>query len=161
MLLGLISDTHNRTDRTARAIQQLEEAGVEAIFHSGDICDKHILMLFEGKPLYYVMGNNDDDDELRDAATLLKQSHYLGQGGIVTLAGKKLAMTHGHLHRITKELLVQRPDYLFSGHTHSACHEIYQGVQCINPGALHRAGEYSVAIVNLKTNDVQFLPVAS
>lgn len=161
MLLGLISDTHNRAERTARALQMLEQAGVEAILHCGDICDSHILALFIGKPLYYVMGNNDDDDELRFAATQQEDLHYLGQGGIITLAGKKLAVTHGHLHRVIAELLSKQPDYLFSGHTHVARNEMHHGVQCINPGALHRAGEYSIATLNVLTNDLRFLPVAS
>jgi uncharacterized protein len=159
MLLGILSDTHNRSDRTARAIKLLTEAGVEALIHCGDICEPGILSLLVGTPTWFVLGNNDYEPELQSAAKLLPEMTYVGKGGILTLAKKKLAVTHGHLHRVTKELLSQQPDYLFSGHTHVAAHEIIRGVTCINPGALHRAAEYSVAVLDLVTGDVKHLPV--
>ena len=158
MLIGLISDTHNRLERTAHALTLFEEAKVEAIIHCGDICDRHILSLFPGKPTWYVMGNNDDDYELKQQA--IGDLHYLGAGDIFTLADKKLAVTHGHLHRITESLIQRKPDYLFTGHTHVAHHEMHQGITCINPGALHRASDYSVALLNLTTAELRFLPVS-
>ncbi|MFO0812290.1 MAG: YfcE family phosphodiesterase [Gemmatales bacterium] len=161
MLLGIISDTHDHAKRTARAIKLFTQAGVEAVVHCGDICEPNILSLFEGTPTSYVLGNNDYEPELQAFAKKSSEMSYLGEGGIITLAGKKIAVTHGHLHRITRELLGQQPDYLLSGHTHVAVHEMVRGVTCINPGALHRAPEYSVALLNLATNDLQWLPVTS
>jgi putative phosphoesterase len=157
MLLGIISDTHNRLERTTQALDLFEKAGVEAVIHCGDICDRHILSLFPGKPTWYVQGNNDDDHELRQHA--VGDLHYLGQGDIVTLADKRIAVTHGHLYRLTDTLLQQAPDFLLTGHTHVAHHQMHQGIICINPGALHRASEYSVALVNLATAELQFVPV--
>lgn len=161
MLIGIISDTHDRLARTTQAVKLLNEAQVEAIIHCGDICGTDILALFADTPMYYVMGNNDDDAELRSGSKVMEHLHYLGQGGIIELAGKRIGVTHGHLHRVVSDLIRQKPDYLLSGHTHCATNEMDQGVHCINPGALHRAGEYSVATLNLVTDDLLFLPVPS
>ena len=139
----------------------LEKAHVEAVIHCGDICDQDILALFAGTPLYYVMGNNDDDAELRQAAQQLDQFQYLQLGSVIDLAGKRLGVTHGHVQRVVNDLIRQAPDYLLSGHTHCATDERLYGIRCINPGALHRAGEYSVATLNLITDELQFLPVRS
>ena len=161
MLLGIISDTHDHAKRTARAIKLFTEARVEAIVHCGDICEPGILALFADMPTYYVMGNNDYDPELKAAEDQMPNLTYLGEGGIITLADRKLAVTHGHLNRVARELLSQDPDFLLSGHTHVRSHEMFQGVTCINPGALHRVSEYSVATLNLSTNDLQWLTVPS
>lgn len=161
MLIGIISDTHDRSSRTATAIKLLHEAGVEAIVHCGDICSPSILSLFADTPLYFVMGNNDNDLELRQLSKTQDHLHYLGQGEIIELAGKRLGVTHGHLPRVVNELLEEKPVYLFTGHTHNATHAWSRGVQCINPGALHRANEYSVATLNLITDELRFLQVPS
>jgi uncharacterized protein len=161
MFIGIISDTHDRLARTTRAVKLLDEAQVEAIIHCGDICGTDILALFAGTPLYYVMGNNDDDAELRSASKVMENLHYLHQGAIIELAGKRIGVTHGHLHRVVSDLIRQKPDYLLSGHTHFATNEMHQGIHCINPGALHRASEYSVATFDLLTDELRFLPVPS
>lgn len=161
MLLGIISDTHDHAKRTARAIKLFTAAGVEAVVHCGDICEPDILALFAGTPTSYVQGNNDYEPELQAVSKQFPEMTYLGEGGIITLAGKKIAVTHGHLHRVTRDLLGQQPDYLLSGHTHVAVNEVVRGVSCINPGALHRTSEYTVALLDLATNDLQWLPVTT
>ena len=58
-----------------------------------------------------------------------------------------------------RPLLDAKPDYLFSGHSHIA-DESYHGVtRRINPGALAEADEYSVAVLDLETDVVQFIPI--
>lgn len=159
MLIGIISDTHNKLHRTTEAIQLFEQAKVEAIIHCGDICEQQILALFAGTPTYYVMGNNDDDGELRHAGQLMDHLHYLREGEIIELAGKRIGVTHGHLSRVTKEIIKQSPHFLLSGHTHFAADERYQNIRCINPGALHRASQYSVATLDLVTEQLRYLPI--
>lgn len=161
MLIGIISDTHDRLARSAQAVKLLQEAKVETIIHCGDICGADILALFAGTPTYCVMGNNDDNAELHRVSELMEHLHYLHQGAIIELAGKNIGVTHGHLYRVVNDLLHQKPHYLLSGHTHCATNEMHQGVQCINPGALHRASEYSVATLHLLTDELRFLPVRS
>lgn len=161
MLIGIISDTHDRLARTAQAVKLLNEAQVETIIHCGDICEPDILALFAGTPTYGVLGNNDNDVELSSASKTMDHFRYLQLGTVIELAGKRIGVTHGHLHRVLTELIRQKPDYLLSGHTHCASNEMHQGIHCINPGALHRASEYSVATLNLITDELRFLPVPS
>lgn len=161
MLIGIISDTHDRLKRTAQAVKLFHQAGVEAIIHCGDICELDILELFIDTPTYYVMGNNDSDADLRNASKQLDNLHYLSMGSVIDLAGKRIAVTHGHLNRVINELTQRSPDYFFSGHTHCALDETVNGIRFINPGALHRASDYSIATLNLITGEAQFRPIPS
>jgi putative phosphoesterase len=159
MLLGILSDTHNRLERTARAVEQLHQAGIQTLIHCGDITHPDILALFTGWPTYFVQGNNDDDEQLRQCWKSMNHLFYLQTGAIIELEGKRIAVTHGHLYREVQNLLQQQPDYLLSGHTHISHDKMMQATRCINPGALHRASEYTVATLDLITNQLQFLPV--
>src|SRR5205814_5224012 len=81
----------------------------------------------------------------------------LGWGGEVTLAGKRVAVTHGHMHTDVRRLLAARPDYLLSGHSHHADDRRDGPTRRINPGALHRADQFTVALLDLESDEVRFL----
>lgn len=159
MILGIISDTHDQVPRTIEAIRLLKEAGVSTIIHCGDVTCTAILDLFEGIPTHVVLGNNDDDDELRLAAQSIDGIHFLGHSGLLELGGKRIGVTHGHMHKNVRDLFLEVPDYLLTGHSHLAMDEMHGKIRRINPGALHRARRYSVATLNLQTDDLQFLPI--
>jgi putative phosphoesterase len=60
MKIGIISDTHKKTNRAFKAIDFLLENGVEFIIHAGDIVQTEILDYLEKKIRYIaVLGNND------------------------------------------------------------------------------------------------------
>lgn len=160
MKLGLISDTHNQVDRTIAAMKLLLDAGAEAIFHSGDFTRVEILPLCADKPLYYVFGNND----VYESEALVATGESCGAtclkwGGAVELADRRIAITHGHLSQEMRDLLADKPDYFISGHTHVAQDSRSGSTRLINPGALHRASEYSVATLDLATDELKFLEV--
>jgi predicted phosphodiesterase len=55
--------------------------------------------------------------------------------------------------------LIAEPDYLFTGHTHVA-HDRYEGkTRLINPGALTRASRFTVALLNLETDELTSLEI--
>ena len=83
----------------------------------------------------------------------------LGWGGEFTIATKRLVVVHGHLTMDLRPLLDAKPDYLFSGHSHIADESYYGVTRRINPGALAEADEYSVAVLDLETDVVQFIPI--
>lgn len=160
MKIGLIADTHDQMSRTQTAIDQLLAANVEAIIHLGDVTDAKILSLCTAVPLYFVFGNNDSDNvpALREAG----ERHgavCLEWGGMLTLADRTIAVTHGHLHLESRPLLAEAPDYFVFGHSHVATDEMAGETRRINPGALHRADEFSVATLDLCEDQVQFLTV--
>lgn len=159
MVLGILSDTHDQARRTAEAVRLLHEAGAEALIHCGDFTSPGILALCTGQPLYFVFGNNDYDVELSTAAQNMADVYCLGHHGIVELAGKRIGVAHGHVRKDVHELITQEPDYLLTGHSHIAVEERVGSIRRINPGALYRARSYSVAVLDLATDELRFLPV--
>lgn len=59
-----------------------------------------------------------------------------------------------------RPLLDAKPDYLLSGHSHIAGDWGVGPTHRINPGALFAADTYSVAMLDLATDEVSFMAVA-
>ncbi len=161
MLIGILSDTHNQTKRTAAAIQLLHAEGAEVLIHCGDLTDPDIVGLCALLPCFFVFGNNDvyHVDEIQAAIKQADGAVCLGWGNEVELAGKRIAVTHGHLYKEYRRLLATNPDYLFTGHSHIAADHREGVTRFINPGALHRAQEFTVALLDLENDNLKFLPV--
>jgi putative phosphoesterase len=160
MLIGILSDTHDRLDRTQAAVDMLRAEGAKALLHCGDLTGPPIVAVCGVLPAYFVFGNNDSDNVLAlQEAIEAVRGVCLAWGGGVTLAGKRIAMAHGHMHTDVRRLLADRPDYLFTGHSHTASDERVGPTRRINPGALHRAAEYTVGLLDLETDGLQFLTV--
>jgi putative phosphoesterase len=158
--VGILSDTHDRLERTARAVALLHAAGAEALFHCGDLTGPEIVRLCNVVPCHFAFGNNDADTipDLERAIAEVK-GVCLGWGGEVALAGKRIAVVHGHLTRDVRPLLAALPDYLLSGHSHRAADRRYGPTRRINPGALHRADRYTVALLDLESDALRFIEV--
>ena len=160
MKFGLISDTHDCVERTEDAVALLKQAGADVLFHCGDLTTANIVEVCAELPFYFVFGNCDFDN-----ASFLKQAAKscgatcLETGGVVELAGKRIALTHGHLTQKLQALLDDRPDVLLTGHSHLKMDRTEGSTRRINPGALHRAHEYTVALLDLETDNLQFLVV--
>ncbi len=160
MRIGILSDTHDQVARTARAVALLIEQGAEALVHCGDLTGPDVVFACAGPPSYFVFGNNDfDEDGLRRAMAVVGGT-CLGQGGEVQLGGKRIAVTHGDLDRELRKLSASGPDYLLLGHSHQTADERRGSTRWINPGALHRATRRTVALLDLKTDDLRFLDVS-
>jgi uncharacterized protein len=158
MKIGLISDTHNQRARTRAAVEIFQREGVQALIHCGDFLIPEIVEICSVIPFHFVFGNNDGDmaGYLAEAATA-SGANCLGWRGTVELAGKKLAVTHGHLTGDIRHLLAEKPDYLFTGHSH-VVHDFVEGpTRLINPGALHRASEYTIATLDLVTGELRVI----
>jgi putative phosphoesterase len=160
MLIGILSDTHDQRERTRRAVEMLQAKGATTLFHCGDITEPPLVPICCVLPCYFVLGNNDADMAPHLEAAMREHGGMpLGWGGEVALAGKRMAMTHGHLTSEMKPLLAARPDYLFFGHSHQACDDTRDGIRRINPGALYRARNYSVALLDLEIGKLEMLAV--
>lgn len=128
MRYGILSDTHGKLHPEIPGIF----AGVEEIFHAGDVGTLRVLEELEAvAPVVAVRGNMDYPplvDRLPERQTLVRE-------------GKRIVLVHGHRTRAAKpaELLVatsdERPDVVIFGHTHKPLHEILDGVVFFNPGA--------------------------
>lgn len=160
MKLGIISDTHNQRERCAEAIALFQAAGVEALIHCGDFTETEVLEQCAVLPCSFVLGNNDFNNShfLKDTAEEV-HANFLGWSGVVTLAERTIAVTHGHLTGELRRLLAMQPDYLLTGHSHVTEDRREGTTRCINPGALHRAREFTVAVLDLATDELTFLTV--
>jgi putative phosphoesterase len=160
MRLGILSDTHDRLERAHSAIRLLQAQAVEALVHCGDLTGPEMVAVCAALPCYFVFGNHDADNvpELRRAMAAAG-GVCLGWGGEVTLAGKRVAVVHGHLAIDVRPLLAAGPDYLLSGHSHIPGDRRDGPTRRINPGALDEADKFTVALLDLGTDAVQFLIV--
>ena len=160
MKIGILSDTHDKADRTARAVAAMVRAGAEALVHCGDVTGPAVVRKCAGLPTYFVYGNNDYDQDALGRAINAIGGVILGRGGWVDLGGRRIAVTHGDLSGEIRRVLGSNPDYFLSGHSHLPADERRGAVRWINPGALHRASRWTVAVLDLDTDHLEFLDVA-
>lgn len=159
MRIGILSDTHDHRKRTARAVGLLIDHGAEVLIHCGDLTGPDVVRECAGLTCYYVFGNNDFDFDGLTRAMHETGGICLGYGGLIDLAGKRLAVTHGDRGGEMSRLLRENPHYLFTGHTHAADDSRLGPTRWINPGALHRASIYTVATLDLDTDTLHHIAV--
>lgn len=159
MRIGILSDTHDRRERAARAVKLLADSGAEALVHCGDLTVPDVVYECSGLPGYFVFGNNDDDEEGIRVAISAVGGTCLDRGGEITLGGRRIAVTHGDIGREVRRLAAAAPDYLLFGHSHVPTDDRDGPTRWINPGALHRAESWTVALLDLDTDGLQFLKV--
>jgi uncharacterized protein len=159
MRIGILSDTHDQVVRTAGAVALLVAEGAEALIHCGDLTGPAVVRVCGAVPSYYVFGNNDFDcDGLRRAIDATG-GVCLERGGELTLAGRRIAVTHGDSAREVRRLAAAGPDYLLFGHTHLPTDDREGPTRWINPGALHRAAAWTVALLDLRDDALRLLNV--
>jgi putative phosphoesterase len=160
MLLGILSDTHDHADAMKAAIDVLREHHAEFFIHCGDVGGEAVIDQLAGLPAAFIWGNNDwDRKSLERYAQSLKISCH-GAMADLELGGKKLAVIHGDDFALKARLLQdQQHDYLLQGHTHYRQDERVGKTRIINPGALYRAREKSVALLDTVTDKLRFLVV--
>jgi len=159
MILGIISDTHDRLARTNRAVAKLMASGAEALIHCGDLTGRPIVEECGQLPSYYVFGNNDFDEDGLRLAMKSVGGLCLERGGEVLLGGRRIAVTHGDSIREVNRLASGEPDYLLFGHSHLKHDERRGKTRWINPGALHRAERWTVALLDLGSDRLSFLEI--
>ncbi|HEV2293987.1 MAG TPA: metallophosphoesterase family protein [Tepidisphaeraceae bacterium] len=161
MLLGLLSDTHDRIEAAAAGVAALKTAGAEYLLHCGDVGGEGILDQLTGLPAGFVWGNNDWDQVTlqRYAADLGIQC--FGALGELQLGGKAIAIAHGDDGRAVRRILDgQEHDYLFVGHSHVKADQRVGRVRIVNPGALYRAREKTVATLDTGTDVLRFITIS-
>ena len=159
MLIAILSDTHDNAATTRAALDLLAPRKPAAYIHCGDLCDPEMLAHFAGLPFHFVFGNNDFDHAgLRAHASSLHHN-CLGHFGTLTLAGKSLAVLNGDdVPALRRAQFSNTYDYIFLGHSHIRSDtRPAPRTRQINPGALHRAAEKTVALLDLTTDKLEFL----
>ncbi|WP_165251095.1 YfcE family phosphodiesterase [Paludisphaera soli] len=159
MRIGILSDTHDQALRTRRAVATLLEAGAEALIHCGDLTTPEVVLECVGAPAYLVFGNCDYDLDALRLAMRQVGATCLERGGLIELAGRRIAVAHGDSRREYQRLTDEAPDYFFSGHTHVRRDEREGPTRFINPGALYRASTFTVGLLDLLTDEYRSLTI--
>jgi putative phosphoesterase len=171
MLIGIISDTHDRLGPIDAALALFQKKHVQLVIHCGDWAKPETVKYFaerareRGLPVKGVLGNND-----KQADKLLAFSHEQSDSfelidDILELAieGTKITAYHGHHQPTVQRLLNSDNDVLLLGHSHKPRHERLGDLQVINPGstafAIPRRKDWqaSVALYNTKTSHCNIL----
>ena len=88
MRIGIVSDTHDRSEAIADAVRLLAEQQVELILHCGDIESLDTIQLFKPVPTHFVFGNWDRDRVRMTAGGKTRDGkHRLSNGSFMTVQG--------------------------------------------------------------------------
>lgn len=158
MIIGILSDNHGRTDGVRHAVDVFVARGVGAVFHCGDVGGLETLRMLAatGLPVWFVWGNTDHPEP--DWASEIAAMGLRWPDGpiVVELAGKRIALCHGHEWQFAALRHDASLHYVLSGHSHRRHDEHVGPVRLINPGALHRTPIKTVATLDLTQDLVEF-----
>jgi uncharacterized protein len=168
MKIAVVSDSHDHIPLLRRAIAQAVNLGAQAILHCGDVVAPSSLekLGVHQIPIYVIHGNNQGDawGMARLAAKPEHQLRYLGQDGVVELAGRQIFVVH-YPHYARAMAATGDYDIVFCGHTHQP--EILQQpnlhnstTPVLNPGTVGGVGASATfAMVDLATLAAEIITV--
>lgn len=160
MQIGIVSDTHGHSTFAQAAAYALESFSVEHVLHCGDIGSTGIVEIFSKWPTHYVFGNTDEAQEVLRAAIEASGGTCYGSMADLELAGRRIGMTHGDdVALLTRMIRSHEYALVCSGHTHQKLARQDGPTLVLNPGALYRATQHSIAIVDLQTMQHEIIGV--
>ena len=166
--IGLLSDSHGTTQITRQAVRILADQGAQVLVHLGDVETTAVIdhLVVDGANTggitcsHLVFGNVDWDlDALGHYAANLDIQVEHPAGRIELPDERVLVFTHGDNAKLMQQALDQQVAYLCHGHTHRARDKRIRSTRVINPGALSRAAQYSIALLDTDSDDLTFYPV--
>jgi len=136
MKIGIISDTHDRIEKTNKAMQMIKEKGASVLIHCGDLCAPFMLnelSKFEGE-VHCVFGNIDDRFLAPNRARELGINFH-GDIAELEFDGKKIAVNH--YPNIAEGLAsTGKYDLVLYGHNHIADKRKIGNTLLVNPGEI-------------------------
>jgi len=154
MILGVVSDTHNRIDNVEKIIDIFNTNNVDKVIHTGDITQSKTLVRFKrlNCPLLGVYGNNDLEEQgLIETA---KENGFRFQEPPLSfeIGNRKIAIFHEPDE--IESFIKKNPSIklIIHGHTHRYRNEMVGDVKIINPGECAGIikGKNSVGLLKLK-----------
>lgn len=167
MKVGIVSDSHGKTQRLGRALEILTRRGAEIIVHCGDILSEECVEQLGacGRAAYLVAGNMDRSGLRRIRKTSAREGVHFAQDFVTVPIGEDqhLAATHGHFESLLEELVHSgRFRYVCHGHTHQRRDETFHQTRILNPGALyHPKGtkDHTLLLLDTETDTVEEITV--
>lgn len=154
MLIGLISDTHDRLPIIEKAVKRLNEANVELVLHAGDYVAPFVIPKFKDlkAKLIGVFGNNDGDHELlKKRFSENKNLEIRGRFAMILVDGLKIALLHGDEEELVKALIESGGfDVVVHGHAHTAGAYRKGKTLVVNPGEVcgYLSGKSTIAVLD-------------
>ena len=156
MIVGIVSDTHNNTDKIIKAVNFFNLRQAEVVLHAGDFSSVNSAKYFENLKCSFisVFGNNDfqEYDLIRTISTfgIISHSPYK-----FTLDNKNFLLTH---YPVTS---CNNTDYIIYGHTHSPKIQKTSNTTFINPGECcgRRYGRSTVALLDTTKNTAEIFDI--
>ncbi len=144
MKVCIVSDSHDRGEPLAQAVQHAKAQGAEAVIHCGDLIGTQTLRqtLALGLPVHIIHGNNIGDPQSlhRWAAESQGQLRYHGADARIEIGGRRVFVVHyddyGYAMACTGHW-----DLVCCGHSHRAEVRQVAGVDgkstwLVNPGTV-------------------------
>lgn len=149
MLVGVMSDTHDRLPLIDRALELFDARGVELIVHLGDLVAPFAARRFVDLkvPVCVLYGNNDG--ERPGLKEVLPQ---IADGPVFRELGGRNLLLHHFVDWCPPQALA-RADAVLSGHTHQVVNERVDGKLFLNPGECCGwvTGRCSVTVLDTET----------
>lgn len=163
MLVGLMSDTHDRVPAIAELVRRMSERGVGMILHAGDFCSPFALKPYQdvAVALAGVFGHNDGDPEGLKAFAAQGVGHELFESPhSFTIGEHKILLTHD-LGDVTARS-IKSHHVVVHGLEHQQSMKTRGDTLIINPGEacgwIH--GAPTGAVLELDTKHVEFIKLS-
>ncbi|AXH10906.1 YfcE family phosphodiesterase [Malaciobacter halophilus] len=148
MKIGILSDSHTRSDYTDIVIKHLKKQGAQYLIHAGDLCIEDNLKLLQNSKLVYVtvFGNNDNSlFSLANEYKIKKEPYYFKIKDI------KFKLMHLPYY------LNADSDIIVFGHTHKFECSYNNGTLFINPGEVCAREKPLSESVLLEINENEYI----
>lgn len=148
MKIGILSDSHTRSDYTELVVEHLKEQGAQYLLHAGDLCIEDNLKILQNSKLVYVsvFGNNDNAlFSLSNKYKIQKEPYYFKIKDI------KFKMMHLPYY------LTPDSDIVIFGHTHKFECSYTNNTLFINPGEVCAREKPLIESVLLEINKNEYI----
>jgi len=160
MLVGLISDTHDRLPAIRDFVKIFAERGAPLVMHAGDYCAPFSLDPFieANLPVLGIFGRNDgDQDGLKTHAAAGMGTELYESPHSFEVSGSRILLVHD-LGEVNKRS-IDSHDIVVHGLTHREETVTRGNTLLINPGEAcgWLTGRCTAALLNLETREVELL----
>jgi hypothetical protein len=163
MLIGIISDTHDRLPIVEKAVEKFNEEKVDLVLHAGDYVAPFVIPKFKKlkAKMIGVFGNNDGDHELLKKRFSENPSLEI-RGGFAKIVADdaKIALLHGTEEELLKALIDSESfDIVVHGHSHIAGVYRKGKTLVVNPGELcgYLTGKSTIALLDTVKREAKII----
>lgn len=157
MIIGVISDSHDRLEKIEKAVEVFNKKSVEKVIHAGDLVSPFTSRIFKNLnvPLHAVYGNNDGEK-----FGLKKLFDIQDQPLKLNVDSARIIVVHeaDYLQELENSSLY---DIIIYGHTHIVDVRKNNKVLVMNPGEScgYVNGKATIAILDSSKKDVEIVEI--